>query len=152
MTGTKSRSWILFYYPLKTIDSVPRFKYAILSLLNEWVIDEEILASIVDQGIRRRVFSDEETGRQETMAMITSIADTYESIEGMIADIDRKHVEYTNASIDRIRYQMNADRSAKGKLIALLKHFGEEEVSPLWFRESRCTATVIWTRSPFMTG
>ena len=91
------------YYPLKTIDSVPRFKYAILSLLNEWVMDEEILASIVDQGIRRRVFSDEETGRQETMAMITSIADTYESIEGMIADIDRKHVEYTNASIDRIR-------------------------------------------------
>ena len=63
-----------------------------------------------------------------TMAMITSIADTYESIEGMIGDIDRKHVEYTNASIDRIRYQMNADRSAKGKLIALLKHFGEEEV------------------------
>ena len=59
------------YYPLKTIDSVPRFKYAILSLLNEWVIDEEILASIVDQGIRRRVFSDEETGRQETMVYIT---------------------------------------------------------------------------------
>lgn len=116
------------YYPLKTIDSVPRFKYAILSMLNEWVMDEEILSSIVEQGIRRKVFPDEETGRQETMAMITSIADTYESIEGMIGDIDRKHVEYTNASIDRIRYQMNADRSAKGKLIALLKHAEENEV------------------------
>ena len=116
------------YYPLKTIDSVPRFKYAILSMLNEWVMNEEILSSIVEQGIRRKVFPDEETGRQETMAMITSIADTYESIEGMIADIDRKHVEYTNASIDRIRYQMNADRSAKGKLIALLKHIDQEAI------------------------
>ncbi len=117
------------YYPLKTIDSVPRFKYAILSMLNEWVMDEELLASIVEQGVRRRVFPDGEMGRQETMAMITSIADTYENIEGMIADIDRKHVEYTNASIDRIRYQMNADRSAKGKLIALLKHYEEAAVS-----------------------
>ena len=120
--------WTPSTIPLKTIDSVPRFKYAILSMLNEWVMDEEILSSIVEQGIRRKVFPDEETGRQETMAMITSIADTYESIEGMIVDIDRKHVEYTNASIDRIRYQMNADRSAKGKLIALLKHAEENEV------------------------
>ena len=28
------------YYPLKTIDSVPRFKYAILSMLNEWVMND----------------------------------------------------------------------------------------------------------------
>lgn len=116
------------YYPLKTIDSVPRFKYAILSTLNEWIMDERIISDIAEQGVRRHVFSDEAAGREETLLMINSIADTYESIEGMIADIDRKHVEYTNASIDRIRYRMNADRSAKGKLIALLKHTGEEKI------------------------
>lgn len=117
------------YYPLKTIDSVPRFKYAILAILNEWMLDEEILSAIVSQGLRRRVFADEETGREEAMSMITSIADTYDSIEGMIADIDRRHVEYTNASIDRIRYQMTADRSLKGKLAALLKHADQEKIS-----------------------
>lgn len=116
------------YYPLKTIDSVPRFKYAILSMLNEWVLDENIISTIVEQGIRRHIFSDEQQGREETLEMINSIADIYDSIEGMIADIDRKHVEYTNASIDKIRYQINADRGAKGKLIALLKHAGEEKV------------------------
>ena len=116
------------YYPLKTIDSVPRFKYAILSTLNEWLMDEGIISDIVEQGVKRHVFSDEASGREETLFMINSIADTYESIEGMIADIDRKHVEYINASIDRIRYQMNADRSAKGKLIALLNHAEEERI------------------------
>lgn len=116
------------YYPLKTIDSVPRFKYAILSMLNEWVLDENVISAIVEQGIRRRIFSDEQQGWEETLSMINSIADIYDSIEGMIADIDRKHVEYTNASIDKIRYQINADRGAKGKLIALLKHAGEEKV------------------------
>lgn len=116
------------YYPLKTIDSVPRFKYAILSILNEWLMDERRISDIVEQGIRRRVFSEEESGREETLFMINSIADTYESIEGMIADIDRKHEEYINASIDRIRYQINADRSVKGKLAALLSHVEEEPV------------------------
>lgn len=116
------------YYSLKTIDSVPRFKYPILSMLNEWLMDEQILGDIVDQGVRRHVFADEASGREETLFMINSIADTYESIEGMIADIDRKHMEYINASIDRIRYQMHTDRSAKGKLAALLSHAEESEV------------------------
>lgn len=116
------------YYPLKTIDSVPRFKYAILSVLNGWLLDDKTILNIVDQGISRHIFQDEESGKEEILSMINSIADTYDSIEGMITNIDRKHVEYTSASIDRIRYMMNADRSAKGKLVELLKHAGEKEI------------------------
>ena len=116
------------YYPLKTIDSVPRFKYAILSVLNDWLLDDKIISDIVEQGISRHIFSDEDSGREEVLSMINSIADTYDSIEGMITDIDRKHVEYTSASIDRIRYMMNADRSSKGKLVELLKHVGKKEI------------------------
>ncbi len=127
------------YYPLKTIDSVPRFKHGILSILNEWLADETILSAIVEQGVRRRVYADEGAGREETMYMITSIIDTYESIEGMIGEIDRKHVEYTNASIDRIRYQMNGDRSVKGKLIGLLKHWQDDSV-----REEMTRAAAVW--------
>ena len=116
------------YYPLKTIDSVPRFKFAILSVLNEWLMDERLISEIVSQGVQRRVFQDEVQGREESLYMINTIADTYEGIEGMIVDIDRKHVEYTNASIDRIRYQINTDRSAKGKLIAILQHTDENRI------------------------
>lgn len=116
------------YYPLKTIDSVPRFKYSILSTLNEWLLDERILSDIADQGVSRHVFSDTEEGRDEAFRMIGYVADTYDNIESMIADVDKKHVEYTNATIDRIRYQMNADRSAKGKLVAILQHSHEEQI------------------------
>ena len=116
------------YYPLKTIDSVPRFKYGILSILNRWLLDEDVISSIVEQGIRRRIFKDEVEGREETFTMINSVADTYDSIERMISEIDGKHVEYTNASIDKIRYMMNSDRSAKGKLIALLKNAEENKI------------------------
>lgn len=122
------------YYPLKTIDSVPRFKHSILATLNEWIMDERIVSDIVDQGVKRHVFPDKAAGREETLFMINAIADTYESIEGMIADIDKKHIEYINASIDRICYQINADRSVKGKLIAILKHTEEEK---LWAEMNR---------------
>ncbi|MEG0153488.1 MAG: DUF5716 family protein, partial [Cellulosilyticaceae bacterium] len=116
------------YYPLKTIDSVPRFKHAIISILNEWILDDKVIENIALQGVGRHVFTNIEMGKEEALYMINSIADTYESIEGMIADIDQKHVEYTNASIDRIRYMMNTDRSAKGKLVELLKNAGNKTI------------------------
>lgn len=116
------------YYPLKTIDSVPRFKYSILLVLNQWLMDEQILSAMAEQGVQRHVFADLEEGREEVLRMIGYVADTYDNIEGMIGEIDRKHVEYTNASIDRIRYQMNADRSAKGKLAAILQHSHEKRI------------------------
>lgn len=116
------------YYPLKTIDSVPRFKHAIISILNEWILDDKVIENIALQGVGRHVFTNIEMGKEEALHMINSIADTYESIEGMVADIDQKHVEYTNASIDKIRYMMNTDRSAKGKLVELLKNAGNKTI------------------------
>lgn len=116
------------YYPLKTIDSVPRFKYSILLRLNEWLLDENLIMSMISQGRQRRIYSSDEEGREDILEKINYIADTFENIEGMIANIDKKHVDYTNASIDRIRYMMNADGSIKGKLVELLKNSEKTEV------------------------
>ncbi|MEE3419620.1 MAG: Wadjet anti-phage system protein JetA family protein [Lachnospiraceae bacterium] len=116
------------YYPLKTMDSVPRFKNSILDILNAWMDNEEIRDQIVREGVERRVFSSGMEGREETQSMLASTMDTYETIEEMIREIDRKHNEYTNASIDKIRYLINADQSAKGKLVDLLKHSGESRL------------------------
>lgn len=110
-----------FLYPLKTIDSVPRFKHTIISTLNLWLQDEQIIELIVQQGIKSRMYEDEESGRLETITMINEIIDTYSGIEQMIDSIFRKHNAYTSASADRIRYLINTDRSIKGKIIEILK-------------------------------
>ena len=125
----KQKIFDAVYYPLKTIDSVPRFKHAILSTMNDWLSDSTLQDQIVQQGVARRVFSDEESGRDEMISMINYIADTYDGIEEMINEIDRKHVEYTSASVEHIRYLMNADRGVKGKLIELLKHASDDRVT-----------------------
>ena len=124
-----SKVFDTIYYPLKTIDSVPRFRHAILSVLNGWLLDEKVQDLIVTQGISRRIFENEEEGREEMFRMINFVADTYDSIEEMQSEIDRKHNEYINASVEHIRYLMNADRGVKGKLIELLKSSGDEKLT-----------------------
>lgn len=118
----KSKILDNIYYPLKTIDSVPRFKNTIIHLLNEWLSDEELIQSIVSQGIKRKVYENSEQGYNETMGMIHYIIDTYDHLENLIAQIDEKHEQYTSASVEKIRYAINSDRSIKGKLIELLKN------------------------------
>ena len=116
------------YYPLKTIDSVPRFKHAIQKVLREWLENDPILDMIAEQGVSRRVFENEEEGRERTIGMINFIADTYDNIEDTIGRIDVRHAEYTRASIDRVRYFLNTDRSARGRLVDLLRESGDERI------------------------
>lgn len=116
------------YFPLKTIDSVPRFKGTIISILNEWYANEDITEQIVRQGIQRKVYANEEDGREQTHRMINEIISTYETIEDMIEQIDHKHSDYTRVSAEKIRYMLNNDMSIKGKVINLLKRSNDPQV------------------------
>ena len=124
----KARIVDAVYYPLKTMDSVPRFKHAIISTLNAWLMEEETQERIVQQGLLRRVFEDEEDGRERMFSMINYIVDTYDGIEEMIGAIDRRHTEYVNASVEHIRYLMNSDRGVRGNLIKILRRSGDADV------------------------
>ena len=117
------------YYPLKTIDSVPRFRHPILSIVHTWEVSDDIIESIAEQGVQRKVFADIDAGREQTLDMLLDIGETYEKIENLITQIDNKHTEYTRASIEKIRYALNVDRSIKGKLVQILKASGAETVS-----------------------
>lgn len=118
----------LILYPLKTMDSVPRFKNSILQILYAWQNNEELINRIVNQGVRRRAFANEGDGLELVTEMLNRITETYETVEGMLDKIDERHREYTAASIDRIRYMLNSDRSIKGKLIDILQHSDEEVI------------------------
>lgn len=116
------------YYPLKTFDSVPRFKNSIMKILNSWLNNDQMIGTIAEQGVARQVLEDEEQGRDEVVRMIRYTVDTYEGIEDMIAQIDRKHNQYVLSSIERMRYLMNTDRSARGRIVDLLKASDDSEV------------------------
>ncbi len=115
------------YHPIKTFDSVHRFKTPILAILKDWLYDNEILEKIADEAwIRERKKSESETDFKEktienAKEKLVKIIDIYESMDQLLKEIDKKNTEYTKATFDRIDFLLNTDRSIKGKLKEIIK-------------------------------
>ncbi len=108
------------YHPLKTFDSVPRFKGPIMRILSEWLADYNLRERISDQAIIRGKYKTKSEANEDIILKIGEISDTYERLEEMLEEIDRKNSAYTRASIEKMRYLLNSDRSIKGKIVDLL--------------------------------
>jgi hypothetical protein len=108
------------YHPLKTLDSVPRFKGPILKILSEWLLDYNLRERIGGQAIIRGKYQTKAEADEDIILKIGEISDIYERLEEMLEEIDRKNSAYTRASIEKMRYLLNSDRSVKGKIVDLL--------------------------------
>lgn len=113
------------YHPLKTLDSVPRFKNPIIKILGGWVRDQGIREGLEKQAMLRGRYESKEQAAGDVMQKIHDIMDTYETLDRMLEEIDRKNSAYTRASIEKMRYMLNTDRSIKGKLVELLTQAAE---------------------------
>ncbi|MEW5785418.1 MAG: Wadjet anti-phage system protein JetA family protein [Bacillota bacterium] len=109
------------YHPLKTFDSVPRFKQRIVGILRSWLRDPALLKEIAQIAVRRGEHPDPAEARPQVIAMIGEIMDIYDRLDGMLSQIDRKNAAYTRASVERMQYYLNTDRDIRGKLVEVLK-------------------------------
>lgn len=109
------------YHPLKTFDSVARFKRPIVGILTSWLNNEDTRKLLVKQGL---IFSAESTTpesvEKEIINKINYICDMYESINGLIDQIDIRHRDYTKASTNKILFFNNNDKSIKSNLESIL--------------------------------
>lgn len=115
------------YHPLKTLDSVPRFRTPILKILEEWLADGMLRARMEEQAMLRGKYTTKEEATEDIILKIGEIIDTYESLDEMLEAIDRKNSAYTRASIERMRYLLNTDKSIKGKLVELLTRTAQSQ-------------------------
>jgi hypothetical protein len=109
------------YHPLKTFDSVPRFKNRILRILKNWLTEPELIENMAIIGTKRGYDPDIEVCRQRVIIMIGEIIDTYEGIDQLLKSIDKKNTAYTRASVERMQYYINTERDIKGKLVEVMK-------------------------------
>jgi len=115
------------YHPLKTMDSVPRFKAPIIKILSGWLKDQSLRENITDQAMVRNKYNRKEEASEDIIQKIQEIIEIYESLDIILTQIDRKNSAYTKASIEKMQYFLNSDRSLKGKLVELLTHIGKYE-------------------------
>ncbi len=115
------------YHPLKTMDSVPRFKAPIRKILNSWLSDYPLRMSMAEQAVLRGKYGNRDEAVEDITIKIGDILDIYEKLDGMLEEVDRKNAAYTRASVEKMQYLLNTDRSIKGKLVELLSRCASEK-------------------------
>ncbi|MDF1617613.1 Wadjet anti-phage system protein JetA family protein [Petrocella sp. FN5] len=124
------------YYPIKTFDSVHRFKTPILAILKEWLHDDDILDLVAQEAwVRERqrrsgsetIVKDE--AKEEAKRKLVGVIDTYENMDVLLKDIDKKNSDYTKATLDRMDFLLNTDRSVKGKIREIIKVITKDETN-----------------------
>lgn len=113
------------YHPIKTMDSIHRYMAPIQGILSDVLADEELMDNMRSRAMTIRKYESHEEASQEIITLIDYVLDVYQSVGGIVNEIDRKHSTYTKSSIDKIQYLMTADQSIKGKLVELLKGYAQ---------------------------
>lgn len=139
----KTRISDRYYHPLKTFDSVAKFKRPIIQILQSWLHDEEVRNQLVMQSVMWTRNVNRIEAEKDIIAKINYICDMFETLDEMINQIDTKHQEYTKASASKILYLNNSDKTVKGHLDNIFKHYAEmtqkdENLKPLFnsFRDA----------------
>lgn len=144
------------YHPIKTFDSVPRFKAAILRILYSWREDVELKDTIADLALARNPgrFDDISAARLAAQQMLDEIIGHYEHLESLVEEIDRKHRRYLLAAHDRIQYLLQSDQTIKGKVVQLittLPDLKEEDLSSLLEQHLQLYRVVHFTEQDLFT-
>jgi hypothetical protein len=113
------------YHPIKTLDSIHRYRNPLTRILMGLYADSEMLERMRQRAVLVRNYASEDEAQREIVACIDFVLEVYGSIAGIIDQIDIKHAGYTRASIEKIQYSITADQSIRGKLVELLKAYGD---------------------------
>lgn len=125
-------------HPLKTIDSIPRFKDKIIRIIEKWEINERICNILATDKQKSDSINDEQA-KCDIMTMMNDIIDIYQGINEIMKVIDTKHKDYVRASQERITTLLHAEKSVKGLLASILNmlpkmrsaNFRDEEVEAI---------------------
>lgn len=133
----KARISDRYYHPLKTFDSVAKFKRPIIQILQSWLHDEDVRNQLVMQSVMWTRNVNRVETEKDIITKINYICDMFEMLDEMIIQIDNKHQEYTKASASKILYLNNSDKTVKGHLDNIFKHYAEmtqkdENLKPLF--------------------
>lgn len=112
-----------YYHPLKTFDSVAKFKRPIIKILDRWLKDKNIREKLIVQASISSKTNNKKEIENDIITKINYISDTYETLNSLISSIDKENNSYTKSSTQKILYLNNSDRTIKGHLENIFKHY-----------------------------
>ena len=119
-----------YYHPLKTFDSVAKFKRPIIQILEKWLNDKEIRSKLVMLASLTAPSNKREDIEYDVITKINYITDTYSTINSTISSIDKENSDYTKSTTNKILYLNNTDKTIKGHLENIFKHYAKNINDP----------------------
>ena len=119
-----------YYHPLKTFDSVAKFKRPIINILEKWLVNRDIRDKLVHQASLVNTQTPLHEIQNDVITKINYISDTYSELNNLIETIDNENSEYTKSSTNKILYLNNTDKTIKGHLENILKCYAKSVNNP----------------------
>jgi len=114
------------YYPLKTKDSINRFKGSILKILSQWMRSSEVVEELVVQAKFQDPKLTEAGAHLEILSKMNTIVDKLNDLEQLVSRIDERNNAYVSAATEKMRYLLRSDKSIKGKLTKLFEQLARD--------------------------
>lgn len=114
------------YFSLKTDDNVYKYRYEIISIINNIINDEKLIGIIAKQLSTKREITDTEA-EDDVLLYLDKIKAVLEDVDKKQNQVNRKHNQYVSATLDRINYLKNRDEDFKGNIVNILKIISEDK-------------------------
>jgi hypothetical protein len=111
------------YLPLKTQDSIQRFKGIILEILYRWMRSPSTIEGIAKNAYDKNRFSDQNEAENFVLDLIGKITENLDEVEKIVSEIDTRHNAYIAAVSEKLKSLIYTNRSVKKKLTTLLEVF-----------------------------
>jgi len=122
------------YHRLKTTDNVSRYRPRILERIDAWLAQPGWLASVAADEVRRGRQPAQEQAEAAIQEQLAFIRNSYDQMDRLLDEIDRRNAQYAKASLEQVRYLLQSNGNTEGWLVNILQFLAAglraEEFSP----------------------
>ncbi|TEB07679.1 hypothetical protein Psch_01234 [Pelotomaculum schinkii] len=117
------------YHRLKTSDNVFRYRPKIIKRINKWYHDPAWVTATAAQEVERGRQASQAEAEKEIYHRLDYIRQTYTGMDEILEEIDRRNVQYANASFLQLKYILNSSKDLEGQLLEILKYLAGLEAT-----------------------
>lgn len=111
------------FIPLKTKDSVSRFKGNISSILIKWLRNPTIMNELGRQAFYSGQYKSLDEALSSCFNKINFIIQKLEEAENLLNEIDNRNNSYVSAVTQKLKYIVNSNKNSKKRLLTILKKY-----------------------------
>ena len=114
--------------PLKLQESIPKYKMEIVSIIDKWLADRDLIASVANHLFADNNFNTVQACTNEIVSKLFSIKDSYLNFQKNYIDlIDEKVHKYTRTTTQKLLAFTNSDSNLKGNLQYIMNYLSQHK-------------------------